>query len=574
MSEKSSKQQKEWRPSDFLPIPARGRVTFLTAATLFFLFSAYLTLQKGNTVELDLPPIDGAEIKRWRGKTSEFGMEFGMGIHSVPTVAELLSPQAPARSFYDSLRNDLRYLTADSWSGMTGQFTSAIALIHLARRTQRVAIVPSWQDDTHYGDAVVSMGLLFDLQGYREKTGTLLVDFADVKEIDPDHKTTETDLIGCFKGANGFMNGVSFPAHNIQQQIYPRLPRRGASSKDSAEALILFDFEEESRLKSSEAFATREGMDLPRNVRDGQLLCYTSLWDLQQADGGFSKSATAALMPKPLSGFHTEWWDVGQHINFTLPIWEIAMNAVEQTIGGPLPDHIVTVHIRRGDFQDKCGDKPDCLPTAANYAPHVASMLDRCPPGGVVLVTTDETEDQAFLESLDARGWFRIDHPKLGTEMVLKERFGSGYKWADAAVDQAILSLGDHFVGTDGSQVSWVSAERVSAWQGGTFSLVGLECPPAIPYSDANINSQVDEYLYRIYLCNKVTALTIPMKAQLVELTGLREAAVYHHFQQIRNPKQSAPELWLKEMDLLRDLPIPVANPNFRPALPMDVSKV
>ena len=56
---------------------------------------------------------------------------------------------------------------------MTGQFTSAIALIHLARRTQRVAIVPSWQDDTHYGKSVISMSLLFDLQGFRERVSPL-----------------------------------------------------------------------------------------------------------------------------------------------------------------------------------------------------------------------------------------------------------------------------------------------------------------------------------------------------------------------------------------------------------------
>lgn len=52
---------------------------------------------------------------------------------------------------------------------MTGQFTSAIALIHVARRSQRVAIVPSWQDELHYGESIISMSLLFDLQGFRKR---------------------------------------------------------------------------------------------------------------------------------------------------------------------------------------------------------------------------------------------------------------------------------------------------------------------------------------------------------------------------------------------------------------------
>lgn len=80
-------------------------------------------------------------------------------------------------------------------------------------------------------------------------------------------------------------------------------------------------------------------------------------------------------------------------------------------------------------------------------------MLSRAGPGAKVIVTTDETEDLDFLKSIDEVGWYRIDHAKLGTEKVLQERFGAAAKWADSAIDQAILSLGDHFVGTDGSQV-------------------------------------------------------------------------------------------------------------------------
>lgn len=112
----------------------------------------------------------------------------------------------------------------------------AIALIHLARKTQRVAIVPSWQDDTHYGDAIISMSLLFDLEGYREKvrplklafgweepdaprtrqTGTLVVEWKDVKELDEDQATTVTDTIGCYKGPNNCKNQLRF-AHPLSR---------------------------------------------------------------------------------------------------------------------------------------------------------------------------------------------------------------------------------------------------------------------------------------------------------------------------------------------------------------------
>lgn len=74
-------------------------------------------------------------------------------------------------------------------------------------------------------------------------------------------------------------------------------------------------------------------------------------------------------------------------------------------------------------------------------------------PAPRVLVTTDETTDLDFLASVEAFGWTIVNHALLGTEEKLRKEFGEAWKWADAAVDQAILSLGSHFVGTRGSQV-------------------------------------------------------------------------------------------------------------------------
>lgn len=153
---------------------------------------------------------------------------------------------APGRLALPDLRQLVRHSVEDCVSrdgadafpcrsGMTGQFTTAIALIQLARRTQRVAIIPSWQDDLHYGGEVISMSLLFDLQGYREKvrkaqdgtlgalwdakadnaplaqTGTLVLEWADIKQVDATQTETERDRIGCYKGANNCQSLPSVP---------------------------------------------------------------------------------------------------------------------------------------------------------------------------------------------------------------------------------------------------------------------------------------------------------------------------------------------------------------------------
>ncbi len=89
-----------------------------------------------------------------------------------------------------------------------------------------------------------------------------------------------------------------------------------------------------------------------------------------------------------------------------------------------------------------------------------------------VLITTDEQDDQSFLSAVDALGWYRVDHRSLGTFPLLELKYGDAARWADAVVDQAILSLGSHFVGTSGSQVSLVTELRVAAWNGGETRLV------------------------------------------------------------------------------------------------------
>ncbi|GAA5928381.1 O-fucosyltransferase family protein [Sporobolomyces koalae] len=405
----------------------------------------------------------------------------------VPTPATLLTSAAPAKSYHDALRPDLRYLTLDSWSGMTGQHLTALSLMYLAQLTQRVAIIPSWRDADHYGEAMIRMSDLFDLDKYRNETGALFVEWDDVKPLDRSHEKTVRDEIGCVMGNNAFEGGRSFDEHNLAQTVW-RVPRVGEGLQHSIESFVLFDFDREERDKRIKKFAKQNNYTtIPANMLNDQLLCYSNLWDLNHASAhaggvswydGFKGQQVAegdAMTMLPIShrGTHPEWWAVGQYVDFSPAVWDIALDATLRTLKTKtIPKDLITVHLRRGDFKSWCSTGHNCTPAIDRYVEKVAPMLANAPRGTKVLVTTDEQDDRIFLDSIDSLGWYRIDHRALGTFETLEKRYGDAARWYDAAIDQAILSLGTAFVGTSGSQVSLVTELRVAAWNGGSTALV------------------------------------------------------------------------------------------------------
>ncbi|GAA6051373.1 hypothetical protein JCM3770_004508 [Rhodotorula araucariae] len=407
-------------------------------------------------------------------------------VAAVPNATTLLTSAAPARSYFDSLRPDLRYLTLDTWSGWSGQFLTVLSQLYLAHLTQRVAIIPSFRDYDHYGDSMITPDLLMDFEKFRRERGALFVYWDNVKPLDRVHATTKRDEIGCYMGNNAFEGGRSFDEHNLEQTIW-RVPRPGGDLQNTVEALSLFDFDEKDRLKRLHAFAEKEKRDIPRNMLDSQLLCYSNLWDLahagaqsngwawyegfrghQKEDGDLND-----MLAISARGTHPEWWAIGQYIDFAPGIWDIALNCTKNTLElDYIPKNLVTIHLRRGDFKTWCASGANCTPAVDRYSEKLEPLLDLSPPGAKVLVTTDEQDDVEFLSSIDSLGWYRVDHRALGTMQILEERYGDAARWADAVVDQAILSLGAHFVGTSGSQVSLLTELRVAAWNGGETRLV------------------------------------------------------------------------------------------------------
>ncbi|GAA5843748.1 hypothetical protein JCM5353_008315 [Sporobolomyces roseus] len=411
----------------------------------------------------------------------------GVGKGGVPGPRELLAHQAPNSSIYDNLQPDLRYLTADSLTGEVGQFLSAISLLHLGRETQRISIIPSiWRDKDHYGSSQVRMSELFDMERFRQDTGTLFVEWSDAKIFDSSW-FGEKDEIGCYFSWNGWTHGASFADYGVSTTAWS-VERPYGFASNSIEGHILFDYDIPTRRRLTQEVAKSTNRKIPKNMESNQLMCYTNIWALSRAgtsapetfwnrdykdfDGLQEKGGMIKLLHPSLRGTHPEWWSVGRFIDFSLAVWEVAILAVQRTLElETLPSSIVTVHVRRGDFASWCPSGHGCVAPLDTYKVEVDELLKVLPNDTIVLVTTDETSSE-FHSSLKSLGWYAVNHAAVGTAALLKERHGDASGWWDSAVDQAILSLGKGFVGTLDSQVSLVSALRIASWNDGETRFV------------------------------------------------------------------------------------------------------
>lgn len=77
----------------------------------------------------------------------------------------------------------------------------------------------------------------------------------------------------------------------------------------------------------------------------------------------------------------TEWWRVGQYLDFSPAVWEVAILAIRETLEldtRPLPN-LLTMHIRRGDFASWCASGSGCVAPLESYKAAVDELLPELP---------------------------------------------------------------------------------------------------------------------------------------------------------------------------------------------------
>ncbi|GJE85810.1 O-fucosyltransferase family protein [Phanerochaete sordida] len=380
----------------------------------------------------------------------------------------------PTQRFRDNLRNDTQYITSWLSAGWNNDVMTYMNLIYLGIITDRVPVVAMFTPSHIGGDAgVITFGEVFDVQRFRDESGTPLLEWLEVK----DPESEEVDELGCWniweavQYYEHFPRGSSIPDWLKLDISYTRAP-------DWVKQIPGYEHDKCSTFWSLARLAYPEdrepnlGNILPSPQHgvfldpDEHMLCYDYLY-----------YACAGHMSEYDSSYAPEWRYVGKYMHWTEEIQTIAAQYVNRVFGlpedGPVPPYI-SIHVRHGDFSTWCWDAEtpeDCFAPLPVIARRVREVQDEILqrkgiyiPMSRVIMTSDE-KDEEWWKEVVAQGWVRMDHDALQTE----QRYT---RWHPVILDAAIQSAGLGFVGTDRSTFSVLSRRRVLDWNDGAVRMV------------------------------------------------------------------------------------------------------
>ncbi|KAL1746913.1 hypothetical protein HDZ31DRAFT_61736 [Schizophyllum fasciatum] len=379
-----------------------------------------------------------------------------------------IRPKIEATSFRDRLRSDVKYLA--QWGGPVGfsnQIISQIHVLYLALLSERVPIIPPFIANGHvgYDEPVLSFGEVFDLDFLRAQLRAPVLEWSDVQARDG-----ATDTLGCWALANWHgpaQTPMDFSHALGVDVVYTPVPHDARSdymyATDHVAELV--------HPGSGLAELYRQSSEAPEALRpDDHLACFDFTY--------FVSSAADLNLDHSAGAFWPAWWMAGQHVRFTRAVRERAQGQLRRAFAlqaeAAVPAYI-SVHIRRGDFVDICGDVPtnECFAPLSAYVRRVQEVQENLQArDGVaierVIVSSNE-HAPSFWAEVDRLGWAHIDYGTGDTN--------GG--WWGIILDTCIQAMSDGFVGTWGSTVSELSQRRVESWNSGPTRMVRWGKPGA-----------------------------------------------------------------------------------------------
>ncbi|PCH33026.1 hypothetical protein WOLCODRAFT_129563 [Wolfiporia cocos MD-104 SS10] len=388
-------------------------------------------------------------------------------------------------SWYDDygLRNDTLYVTSWLSAGWTNDVMTIGNLIYLALITSRVPVLPPFTSHIGGSSVPIAFSEIFDIQRLSIALNLPILEWHQIKDIELAESLKEQDELGCWNiwevdnihsgGPRGSYSALILDLVCAQDISYTRAPRwvklipgfeHDSHSTFWSLARLAFPGTRNDVLADPVAHPTRpseqHGAVIPP---DEQMLCYDYLYYVcgnQPFEYEYDYSPA--------------WRFVVQHFRWTSQLENLALGYVRRTLripdGQAIPPYI-TIHARRGDFTEWCGDIPveDCFAPLSAFARRVAEVQqDLRERHGIevshVIMTGDE-KDESWWDAVHELGWSRIDHNAERTVQLHG-------KWYPVILDAVIQSLGMGFVGTDRSTFSILARRRVVDWNDGAIRTV------------------------------------------------------------------------------------------------------
>ncbi|KAF8311624.1 hypothetical protein DL93DRAFT_2139392 [Clavulina sp. PMI_390] len=390
----------------------------------------------------------------------------------------------PTEKFRGNLLPDVKYVTGWIGGGHTNDFMTYINYIYIGILTHRIPIIGPFAP-THVGfdEDLIPFGEIYDVERLASEIGHPVVEWRDVKKP---YKEGEP-----FEALGGWSVWARWDS------IRDHMPRGNRMTTPLGLDVSYTNTPESFKLKKDEprdphvSFNEVARLAYPRYREE--LIRTEHRW---RSEGALAHDSPPdeQVLTIDFSYFmgmirNWEWdkeyfepWRIASHAHFTPKMTRIANEYLMRHFEVPTVEDIpkfIGVHVRHGDFGDKCEGRPK----AECYAPLsvIATRIKECqdelserpefqnadgsPIILPVLVTSDE-RDPAWWQEVRKEGWGWIDHGPDGEDTVAK--LG---KWYPVLIDILHQSMGHGFVGTDQSTMSVIAARRVEDWQGGVSRL-------------------------------------------------------------------------------------------------------
>ncbi|KAG8939151.1 hypothetical protein FRC03_006517 [Tulasnella sp. 419] len=348
----------------------------------------------------------------------------------------------PLNNFRENLKQDVKYVTAWNFAGMTNDFMVYCNLIYLAIVSSRVPIIPPFVPAAFHlgsGGLIEDFSEFFDLPSLRTSLHQPIIEWSQVKKAA--YSGNELGLEDVIEEPFGcWSNWVAFgPDKKPSRSILPDflkldlsytpspsfaklVERRDMHSSFWGLSAMMYPDGRSKALKEKSAVPSYGPHQNQSLLPDDQLACFDILY-----------FTTARVPYEWETDYAPVWNQVGKHVRFSQKVEDVAMFYLRKVFNVARNKDVppfISVHVRRTDFAARCPKGAiveDCFPPLSLYGTEIeqvkAELSNRHGPDSPlsnvthILVTSDE-KDNDWWSSVRDQGWYFIDHGKEQTSKV------------------------------------------------------------------------------------------------------------------------------------------------------------